>query len=288
MKQTHSSRATFGNDGSDIIVYGGAQVGSFSAALQDFIAGVARFNYWHSLAWNDIKARYRRSWLGEFWMAINLAVFILSVGTVYGLLLNMRLSDYLPHLTIGYALWLLFSSLTIEGCQTFILGAGILHQQRVPLTAFVLRNVDRAFITFAHNMVVVVITLYIFGARLNWAVLLFIPALLVWWLNGMWLSFILGILSARFRDVPQIVANFVQILFLVSPVLWREDSVPNSLRLISRFNPLSHFLLIVRNPLLGADVPIVSWGVVGAITIAGWIIAAFLMRSCRTRVSYWI
>jgi ABC-type polysaccharide/polyol phosphate export permease len=240
------------------------------------------------LAWNDIKARYRRSWLGEFWMAINLAIFILSVGTVYGVLLNMRLSDYLPQLTIGYAFWLLFSSLTIEGCQTFILGAGILHQQRVPLTAFVLRNVDRAFITFAHNLVVVVVAIGIFGIRPNWTILLFIPALMLWWLNGMWLSFIAGIFSARFRDVPQIVANFVQILFLVSPVLWRDDSVPYSLRLISRFNPISHFLAIVRNPLLGSDVPIVSWVVVCAITLTGWIAAAFVIRSYRTRVSYWI
>ena len=157
MTQTSYGRATLGNEDLEIIVYGGPQVGSFAGMLRDFTEGVRRYDYWHSLAWNDIKARYRRSWLGEFWMAINLAIFVLSVGTVYGVLLNMRLSDYLPQLTIGYAFWLLFSSLTIEGCQTFILGTAILHQQRVPLTAFVFRNVDRAFITFAHNMVVVVI-----------------------------------------------------------------------------------------------------------------------------------
>ena len=167
-------------------------------------------------------------------------------------------------------------------------GTAVLHQQRVPLTAFALRNVDRAFITFAHNMAVVVIALLVFGPRPNWTILLFIPALAIWWLNGMWLSFIAGILSARFRDVPQIVANLVQILFLVSPVLWREDTVPRSLQLISRFNPLSHFLAIVRNPLLGTDVPMLSWCVVITITIAGWIAAAILCRSYRTRVSYWI
>jgi ABC-type polysaccharide/polyol phosphate export permease len=271
-----------------VVIYGGQQVRSFAGALRDFTDGVSRYSYWHSLAWNDIKARYRRSWLGEFWMTANLAIFVLSVGAVYGVLLNIPLSEYLPQLTVGYTFWLLFSSLTIEGCQTFILGTSVLHQQRVPLTAFALRNVDRAFIAFAHNMAVVVIALGVFGARPNWAVLLFFPALMIWWLNGMWLSFIAGILSARFRDVPQIVANIVQILFLVSPVLWREDTAPRSLQFISRFNPLSHFLAIVRNPLLGADVPMLSWGVVIAITIAGWVAAAFLCRSFRTRVSYWV
>lgn len=271
-----------------VVVYGGEKVRSFAGALRDFIEGASRYNYWHSLAWNDIKTRYRRSWLGEFWMTANLAIFVLSVGVVYGILLNMRLSEYLPQLTVGYTFWLLFSSLTIEGCQTFISGTSVLHQQRVPLTAFVLRNVDRAFIAFAHNMAVVVIVLGVFGTSTNWAVLLFFPALMLWWLNGMWLSFITGILSARFRDVPQIVANIVQILFLVSPILWREDTAPPSLQFISRFNPLSHFLAIVRNPLLGTDVPMLSWGVVIVITIAGWAAAVFLCRSFRTRVSYWV
>jgi len=289
MKQTRSyEQAMLGRKDSEITVFGGPQATSFAGALRDFTEGIERYSYWHSLAWNDIKTRYRRSWLGEFWMAINLAIFVLSVGTVYGVLLNMRLSNYLPQLTVGYAFWLLFSSLMIEGCQTFILGTAVLHQQRVPLTAFVLRNVDRAFISFAHNLAVVGIVLFVFGIRPNWSILLFIPGLLLWWLNGMWLSFIVGILSARFRDVPQIVTNFVQILFLVSPVLWREESVPYSLRLVSRFNPLSHFLAIVRNPLLGAEVPILSWSVAGVITIAGWIAAAFLIRAYRTRVSYWI
>ncbi len=289
MTQTHSDKpAGFGHPSTGIVVYGGSQARSIANALEDFIAGIKRYGYWHNLAWNDIKTRYRRSFLGEFWMAINLAIFVASVGAVYAILLHARLSDYLPQLTIGYALWLLFSALTIEGCQTFIVGSGTLHQQRLPLTALVLRNVDRAFIAFAHNFVVVVIVLAISGARPSLSMLLFIPGLVFWWLNGMWLSFIVGMLSARFRDIPQIVTNFVQILFLISPVLWSNDSVPHSLRLASQFNPLTHFLAIVRNPLLGVDVPSISWSIVCLVTAVGWIAAGLVIRSYRTRVSLWV
>jgi ABC-type polysaccharide/polyol phosphate export permease len=289
MTQTPSDeRADFGHPNTGIVVYGGPQIRSVAAALEDFTAGIKRYGYWHNLAWNDIKTRYRRSLLGEFWMTVNLAIFVASVGAVYAILLNARLSDYLPGLTIGYALWLLFSALVIEGCQTFIMGSGTLHQQRVPLTALVLRNVDRAFIAFAHNFVVVAIVLAISGARPSLSTLLFIPGLVFWWLNGMWLSFVAGIVSARFRDIPQIVTNLVQILFLVSPILWSNDSVPRSLRLASQFNPVTHFLAIVRNPLLGVDVPSISWAIVCLVTAIGWIAAALVIRSYRTRVSLWV
>ncbi len=269
-------------------IYGGPQTRGFSSAFADFSAGLRRYDYWHSLAWGDIRARYRRSWLGEFWMAANLAVFVTSVGAVYGAILHIPPSAYLPHLTVGYTFWLLFSTLTVDGSQTFIAAAGILHQQRMPLTVFVLRYVDRAFIAFAHNLVIVIVVLYIFGVHPGWTLFLVIPALVLWWLNGMWVTLVAGLVSARFRDVPQIVANFTQILFLVSPVLWRPENAPHSLRVLSEFNPVSHFLAVAGNPLLGKEVPPLSWAVVLAITAGGWIAAAFILRACRTRVPYWV
>ena len=271
-----------------VIVYGGPQAKSFGHTLRDLVEGLRCYEFWHTFAWNDIKARYRRSWLGEFWMVISLAVFVISVGTVYGFLLNVPLSNYLPRLTIGYAFWLLFSTLAVDGCQTFIAGSNALRQQRMPLTAFVLRNVDRAFLMLAHNFVIIVVVLVVFGVQKFWNILLFFPALILWWLNGMWLSFVLGIISARFRDVPPIIANVIQILFLVSPVLWTEADVPVALQQIAFVNPLSHFLRVIRDPLLGADAPAMSWGIVAAVTVVGWALAVVLLRSYRARISYWV
>ena len=47
--------------------------------------------------------------------------------------------------------------------------------------------------------------------------------------------------------------------FLISPILWRPEDVPENLRAIAALNPLSYFLAIVRNPLLGMNVPILDW-----------------------------
>src|SRR4029077_20279586 len=80
-----------------IAVHGGPQARSLALALQDFVEGIRRYEFWHSLAWNDVKSPFRRSWLGEFWMVINLAIFVVAVGTIYSVLLNMPLADYLPH-----------------------------------------------------------------------------------------------------------------------------------------------------------------------------------------------
>jgi ABC-2 type transport system permease protein len=104
----------------------------------------------------------------------------------------------------------------------------------------------------------------------------------------MWLTMIVGVLCARFRDVPQIVANLMQVLFLITPVLWSEKGAPETLQTIASVNPLTHFLAIAREPLLGQTGLAMSWLVVGVVTIAGWAVAITALRLCRTRIAYWV
>lgn len=272
----------------EVLVFGGARGRTFAAAFRDLRDGLSQYQYWHHSALNDLRARYRRSVLGEFWISINLAIFVLAIGFFYAAMLHLDPAIYVPHLLVGYTFWLLFSTLMAEGCQAFIMNGAILRQRRTPLSVIVLRNVDRAFLTLAHNLAVVAIGLPLLHVWPTWHVVLLAPALTLWWLNAVWLTLSLGIVCARFRDVPPAIVNITQLVFLVSPVLWRPDDVPQSLQLVADVNPLSHFIAIVRNPLLGTAVPIESWAVTSAATVVGWAIALVLLRHFRARVVYWV
>ena len=83
-------------------VYGAPQSRSFRGAVADIVGGLRQFEYWHHFAANDVRARYRRSILGEFWIGVSLTIFVLSIGVFYAILLNLDLTVYLPHLTVGY------------------------------------------------------------------------------------------------------------------------------------------------------------------------------------------
>ena len=272
----------------EIAVYGGPRARTFAAAFRDLYEGTTQYQYWHHSALNDLRARYRRTALGEFWIGINLGIFVLSIGFFYGALLHLDPRTYLPYLLVGYAFWLLFSTLVVDGCQAFIANGALLRQRRTPLSVIVLRTVDRAFMTLAHNLVVLAIGLTLLQVFPTSRLVLLIPALVLWWLNAMWLTLALGIVCARFRDVPPAILSIVQLVFLISPILWRPEDVPETLHAIATLNPLSHFLAIVRDPLLGVNVPVLAWVVTIGITLVGWTIAVVMLRSYRTRVVYWV
>ena len=53
-------------------------------------------------------------------------------------------------------------------------------------------------------------------------------------------------------------------------------------------NPLTHFLEIVRAPLLTGEVRLVSWSVVIGIAVVGFSVAIAAFSRFRARIAYWV
>jgi ABC-type polysaccharide/polyol phosphate export permease len=256
-------------------------------ALADCRAGISAIYVWPMLAWQEIRLRYRRSLLGPFWITISTAVLLGGIGPLYGKLFQLNLATYLPHLTIGYVLWLLFSGLINEGCQIFITARGLITQMRMPLTVHVLRTVTRNLIIFAHHAIVVVAVLVFYPPVPGWELLLVPVGILLIAVNGFWAGLLIGMFCARFRDIPPTVESLVQVAFFLTPVLWQPQLLGRH-QWAAAWNPLYHFLEIVRAPLMGMPTSPVSWTVVLGITLTGCLVTLALFARYRARIAYWV
>jgi len=56
--------------------------------------------------------------------------------------------------------------------------------------------------------------------------LLALPGIALILLNGLWVSLLLGLISARFRDLLMIVGSIVQVMFFMAPIFWQMDMLP--------------------------------------------------------------
>jgi ABC-2 type transport system permease protein/lipopolysaccharide transport system permease protein len=106
-------------------------------------------------------------------------------------------------------------------------------------------------------------------------------------LNGAWASIFFGLLSARFRDIPLIVASLVQVTFFLTPVFWRADQVSGK-NVILKYNPFVYYLDIVRRPLLGETAQLSDWAIVLSLTILGCVLSFILLVLYRRRIAYWV
>ncbi len=257
------------------------------SALADLASGLRRYELWGMMGWQDIRQRYSRSVLGPVWLTLNMALMVVGLGFLYAGLFGQALESYLPFVTMGFIVWALIAGLLTDGAMTFISSDGVIRQIAVPLSVFVYRVLWRHLIILGHNIWIYVAVAVVFGIWPGFTGMLVIPALALLCLNGVWVGLLLGAASARFRDIPQFVGNLIPVLFLLTPVLWRADQVPERAFFVV-FNPLYHFVEVVRAPMLGTYASPLSWLVVIGITIVGWAVTLTFFTRYRGRIAYWL
>jgi ABC-2 type transport system permease protein/lipopolysaccharide transport system permease protein len=255
-------------------------------AILDFRSGLAKWRIWVRLGWNDILRRYRRSILGPFWLTVGMGVMVLIPGVLYARLFQNQLSDFLPFLCVGLLLWTLISGLLVDGGVLFTGPETYIRQLRLPYSLYVYRLVWSKLIVFAHNAVIYVAVLLYFRILPGPVILLAIPGLLFILLNGALAALLIGMVSARFRDIPQAITSSMQIVFFITPILWKPELLSD--RRVVDFNPLFHLIEVAREPLLGHLPALTSWLAVLLITLVNLAVSGLIFARYRSRISYWV
>lgn len=264
-----------------------AQLHAIVAAWNDLTSGLSKSWMWSAMAMQDIRLRYRGSILGPFWLTLSTIIMVAAMGVIYARLFHMEVSRYLPFLTIGLIVWQFISALINEGCQTFLAAQNVIQQVPLPFSIHVWRTVYRNLIVMAHSVVVVPFVLIIFRVEIGWNVISIVPAIGIIALNGVWVSILLGMMSARYRDIPPIVTNFVQVIFFVTPIFWPPDAV-GSWKPFLVLNPLFAAIDVVRAPLMGTEPTPYSWMSLLIVTILGCVVTFALFAKFRSRIPYWV
>jgi lipopolysaccharide transport system permease protein len=256
-------------------------------AGQDWWLGTSRVNVWWSLAWFDITLRYRRSMLGPWWITISMALMLMGMGPLYAALFNMPINSFFPNLALGLIFWGFISSTIIDACTVFTSAGSYLKHSDSPISLFAWRLLARNVIQLAHQFVLYIPVAVLSGITIGPSVLLFIPGFAILIVNLHAIEISLGIISARFRDVPQVIASLVTLLMYLTPVVWMPESLPARAKFVLN-SPFAHLLALVREPLLGRVAGPEIWGGAIAWTVVNVLIAMAIFNWKRRQVVYWV
>jgi lipopolysaccharide transport system permease protein len=257
------------------------------SAWVDWRDGTRNARAWWTMAWYDIVLRYRRSMLGPLWLTISMGAMLLGMGPLYAAIFKVPLRDFFPHLALGIIFWHLFTGTINDACNTFIGASNHLKRGGYPISLFAWRVWARNLIQFVHHIVLIVPVAVWAGMRFAPVNLVFFAGFAIAILNLLALTFSLGIICARFRDVPQIISSVMQLLMFVTPVFWLPESLPARARIIL-FNPFALLLDIMRAPLLGRMPDAESWWAVVGWTVANVLLAVLLFVRKRSQIVYWL
>jgi ABC-type polysaccharide/polyol phosphate export permease len=256
-------------------------------AVDDLYAGIVSWRLSHFLAWQDVKHRYRRSTLGPIWLTLSFGIQVLSMGFLSSFLFTLSITKSLPYVCAGMLFWSLITQMINDGANLFVGTSRYITQIKCPLTVFLMQTVWRNIIISTHNVMIYVVI----------AVLLVVipgPSILLWplgialaMISLSWMALVLAILSARYRDVPVMILNLLNILFWFTPLMYFPEQLGRR-RFIADYNPFTHIIALMREPLLGGVPTLNDWLVVLALAVFGWAGTFLFFARFRARIVYWL
>jgi lipopolysaccharide transport system permease protein len=87
--------------------------------------------------------------------------------------------------------------------------------------------------------------------------------------------------------MSQVITVFLQIAFFFSPIIW-EPKLLRAHRELIEFNPIFHWIEIIRQPLLGNIPPLDSWLFVLINAALFFLASIYILGRYRNRISVWL
>jgi lipopolysaccharide transport system permease protein len=259
----------------------------------DYLRRIWKYRYfWSALALNDIRNRYRRSFLGIGWSLIRPLGMTLVFWLVFGKIFNLEAGDYIPYLFLGLAAWQFLTEAMLGGCSTFQQGATYIKQVPMPLAIFPLRTVlssgFHALIAF--GLAVAFAACYK-GLPHPLALLGVLPGVVVLFFLGWFLAILCGMVHVHFPDTRHLLEIGLQILFYLTPIMYLPQSIGARTRLVwvTEMNPFTWVLAILRAPVLNGTFPDGRYLAlsVAFLTLIG-LLAAFCLKKLERTLVFWV
>ena len=257
-------------------------------ALRDFRQGWKRAPMWRAFALEDLRQQYGRTFFGLGWIAIAFAILVGIKGVFFSVFSPRPLGEFTLYVALGFLVYQFLVGNLTAGCNVFVQNAAWMKSGPMPFSVFVFKGAAKQSLLFAGNAAVVIAALFIFGARLGWPSLSALPALAIYFLTALWVQLLFGVIAARIRDFAQLISALTRMLFFITPIIWTYEEATGIRRTIALYNPLTHYIEIMRAPILGGEISQQSWAIVLALTLAGFAAAIAAFAAFRHRLPYWV
>lgn len=249
------------------------------------------FSFWRVfglIGINDIRKRYKRSKLGQLWLTLSTCINIGALAIVWALLFKVSIKEYLPFIAVSQIVWVFISTCVIEGASAYISAEHYLKELNIPKVSYINSLFVRNAVVLLHNLIVL-IPIYLFcSISISWVSVTSLIGFLLALFFMFGIVMIIAIISLRFRDFPNIVTSMMQVVFYVTPVLWKPSFMPEKIQKLMIYNPFAVFLSICRDPLLNISVPFEYWITSSIYTLCSLMIGFAFFSKFRARIVYWL
>ncbi|MDC3096439.1 ABC transporter permease, partial [Alphaproteobacteria bacterium] len=231
---------------------------------------------WIYIAHREIIMSHKRTFLGPFWLVINVVVFSCALGAVYSGIFNVSFFSYLAYITTGFIGWMWMASILTNSGTIFVQYTNIVKNYPLNKSLILWSKTMYNQIVFLYQVPIVLLFYFLGTLEFSTNNLYIIPSLFIVFSFNISFSTILSFLCVRFRDIQKLISSSIIVIMVTTPIFWEPSMVTGLRKLIYLLNPIFYMIEIIRLPLLGKDPNFFYYVISLTITIVIFCIACFI------------
>lgn len=213
-----------------------------------------------SLVRKEFLLNYQQTILGPLWILVQPLLTLVTYVLVFGMLIRIPTGEGVPPVLFylaGIVLWNFFNDSFGSTSRTFREYIHIFTKVYFPRIIIPLASISTQFMRFLVQLLLLVLILLYYivfkGYKIHpGAALIGVPLAIVGvGLISLAMGLIFSVLTAKYRDIVNIVEVSIRLLFFVTPVVYPLALVRSELRWVVKLNPLTPFFELFRLGILG-------------------------------------
>jgi ABC-2 type transport system permease protein len=233
------------------------------------------------LIYKNLQLKYKHSALGFLWSLLHPFLYLLIFYAIFSTAFP-DIKNYPLYILSGMVFWIYFAGGTTQLSNVFIKNTHLIKSLNTNKIIYPITELGSELVSFLLGLIPFMVLMYFLGLQFTLNLLYIIPVILLFTAFIFSVGLILGSLNVFFRDVGILWATINPALFYWSPIAYPSKLVPHQFKAFVTFNPLYHFLKLIRDVLYEGQAP--SWHYVGRclmITAVTGVLAFLIYRKTR-------
>jgi ABC-2 type transport system permease protein len=203
----------------------------------------------------DFMVKYRRSVLGIVWSLLNPLFNMIILSLVFSTLFKSNIPNFPVYFLCGSVLFNFFSEATSTSLSSIYSNASLIKKVYFPKYMFPLSknlfSLVNLLISFIAVLIVMVATKTEFHMEMIFS---FIPVVYLF-IFSVGISLVLSSFAVFFQDIAHLYTVILTALSFLTPMFYPIDILPDTVRPIVEYNPITQAIQMLRDMILAGQVP---------------------------------
>lgn len=186
----------------------------------------------------DLKVKYKRTYLGYFWSLLNPTLQLLVLAAVFSHIVQKEIKEYTLYLFSGLLAWNFFQATVTASSTALLENENFIKKIYLPKLIFPLSKLCLKAIDFLFALVALSVIGILLGFSVKTTILLLPFAILLLFTFTFGIGLLVSVATIYFRDIQYLLTVFLQLLYFATPIMYQESLFPEKFRMVLRINPL--------------------------------------------------